>query len=476
MIEYIDIDKLNPADYNPRCLSDDALAELKNSITELGVIKPIIIRRSDFRIMAGHQRTKTMKLLGYTQVPAFILDGVNSTDEVRFNQLHNFVECEVHDAQPLLTITPDSIQGTGFQVIKNSDIHLHNKGTKNTFVVELTKMVIRYGQFANAICDSAGNILVSCVYAKAIKLLGMDLLVYVLPEGMEERARYFFGKQYGVFEYSHIEKKTYIQSFAQKPRLRSKNGVMASRTHSVLYETQVIPIIDKSMRILDFGAGQKDYAIYLRKKGYKIDAIEFFHRQDNVDAIDEKEIRDDNARICRTLETYGQYDVIVCDSVLNSVNSLQDEKNVLLSLAALCKKGGLIFWSGIPLQFRQKTSDRKNSMDYRTVSIFLDKNGFTANLRYGEWYFQKYHSMENIRELNTKYIGSNFKVYENGRLIPEDGEVKASSFQVVSINDKAASLEEMEEALRYEFSLPLPRGKRWNLDKDLIPAYLKSLK
>lgn len=115
-------------------------------------------------------------------------------------------------------------------------------------------------------------------------------------------------------------------------------------------------------------------------------------------------------------------------------------------------------------------------MDYRTVSVFLDKNGFTANLRYGEWYFQKYHSMVNICELNTKYIGNNFKVYENGRLIPENGEVKASSFQVVSINDKPATLEEMEEALRYEFSLPLPQGKRWNLDKDLLPAYLKSLK
>lgn len=64
-------------------------------------------------------------------------------------------------------------------------------------------------------------------------------------------------------------------------------------------------------------------------------------------------------------------------------------------------------------------------MDYRTVSVFLDKNGFTANLRYGEWYFQKYHDMANISELNTKY-GRNFKVYENGRrLVPEDGEVKA---------------------------------------------------
>lgn len=475
MIEYIDIDKLNPADYNPRCLSADALEDLKKSITELGVIKPIIIRRSDYRIMAGHQRTKTMKLLGYTQVPAFILDSVNSTDEVRFNQLHNYVECEIHDAQPMLTISPEAIQVTGFQVIKNKDIQLHNKGTKNTFVVELTKMIIRYGQFANAICDMEGNILVSCVYAKAIKLLGMDLLVYVLPSGAEDRAKYFFGKEYGVFEYSHIEKKTYIQSFAQKARLRTKDGVLANRTHSVLYETQVIPIIDKNMRILDFGAGQKDYAIYLRKKGYKVDAIEFFHRQDNVDAIDEKEVREDNARICRTLESYGQYDIVVCDSVLNSVNSLQDEKNVLLSLSALCKKGGLIFWSGIPLHFRQKTSDRKNSMDYRTVSVFLDKHGFTANLRYGEWYFQKYHSMADICELNTKYIGNNFKVYENGRLIPKEGEVKASSFQVVSINDKLVSKEEMIEALKYEFSLPLPKGKRWDLDKDLLPSFLKTL-
>ena len=84
--------------------------------------------------------------------------------------------------------------------------------------------------------------------------------------------------------------------------------------------------------------------------------------------------------------------------------------------------------------------------------------------------------MANICELNTKYIGNNFKVYENGRLIPENGEVKASSFQVVSINDKPSTLEEMQEALRYEFSLPLPRGKRWDLDKDLLPAYLKSLK
>lgn len=53
-MEYIDIESLNPAEYNPRLLTPEAQENLKKSITELGIIKPIIIRRSDKRIMAGH--------------------------------------------------------------------------------------------------------------------------------------------------------------------------------------------------------------------------------------------------------------------------------------------------------------------------------------------------------------------------------------------------------------------------------------
>ena len=112
MMEYIDISILNPAEYNPRLLTNEAQEDLKKSIKELGIIKPIIIRQSDKRIMAGHQRTKTMKLLGYTHVPAFILDGVNSTDEVRFNQLHNYAECELSEIQPEINVSlPKGTEG-----------------------------------------------------------------------------------------------------------------------------------------------------------------------------------------------------------------------------------------------------------------------------------------------------------------------------------------------------------------------------
>ena len=472
MMKYIDISILNPAEYNPRLLTDEAQYNLKGSITELGIIKPIIIRKSDNRIMAGHQRTKTMKLLGYTQGPAFVLEEVNSTDEVRFNQLHNYAECEVSEIQPNIRVS--LTEGTeGFYTVPNKDISLLTKGGNNSRVVDLTKMILRYGQFANAVCDHTGKVLISTIYAKTVKLLGMDLLVYVLPKGKEETALKYFSKEYGVFEYSHLERKTYMQSFAQKARLRQKNGIPSGRSHSTLYETQVIPYITKEMHILDFGAGQKDYATMLKNKGYRIDAIEFFHRKDGADVIDEREIRQDCNSICKTLSEYGLYDVVVCDSVLNSVNSIEDEKNVLLSLSALCKPGGIIFWSGIPLLFAQKSSERKETHDHRSKAIFLDENNFTANFRFGEWYFQHYHSTADIIRLNTAYIGNDFGVFDKGMKISPDRELRCSSFQVASVNGRSTSKEEYIQALQYEFTLPLPNGRRWNLDKEIISVFNK---
>ena len=189
--------------------------------------------------------------------------------------LHNYAECEVSEVQPDIRVSvPEGTEG--FFMVPNKDIAVITKGGNNSRVVDLTKMILRYGQFANAVCNHDGKVIISTVYAKAVKIMGMDLLVYVLPEGKEELALSYFSKEYGVFEYSHLERKTYIQSFAQKARLREKNGVPSSRSHSTLYERLVLPFITKDMHVLDFGAGQKDYATRLKKDGYLIDAIEFF--------------------------------------------------------------------------------------------------------------------------------------------------------------------------------------------------------
>ena len=46
-ITYIDINKLNPAPYNPRKISPEALEKLKNVIKNTGLIDPLIARYAD---------------------------------------------------------------------------------------------------------------------------------------------------------------------------------------------------------------------------------------------------------------------------------------------------------------------------------------------------------------------------------------------------------------------------------------------
>lgn len=55
-IEKIDINKILPADYNPRKISEKDYNNLKKSIDTFGVVDPIIINLKDNTIIGGHQR------------------------------------------------------------------------------------------------------------------------------------------------------------------------------------------------------------------------------------------------------------------------------------------------------------------------------------------------------------------------------------------------------------------------------------
>jgi ParB family transcriptional regulator, chromosome partitioning protein len=464
----IDISAISGASYNPRAISEEKIATLRESIECLGIIKPIIVRKEDGTILAGHQRTKSAKLSGYSTIKGFYLTDVNSTDEVRFNQLHNLSECEISEKAPVILVTA-LIPAGEFSIVKNRDIQIISPGEKNQAVNQLSKLILRYGQFANAIINQDGRVIISAVYAKAVKLLGLDLWVYRIPKEKEILALKYFSMEYGQFSYEHIERKTYIQSLAQKNRLRSE-----SHSRSTLYEKVILPKLSKNDNALDFGAGQRDYSKMLSKKGYRIFPLEFYLRRPGADVIWMSEIIRDFQRIENHLATIGQFDVVICDSVMNSVDSIQAQNSVLITLSALCKKGGTIFWSGIPLKFKKMHINRKNTFDNKESAAFLDDNGFTGNYRYGEWYFQKYHTRSEVETLNRKYFSNRFSVYDRG-LISPSGELNGSAYQVETVNDKLPSEKEVIEALTFEFSLPLPGGERHQLVDRILSAYQKSM-
>jgi ParB-like chromosome segregation protein Spo0J len=79
-IDNIPVSKLNPATYNPRKISRQMLKSLKATITEFGMVDPLVVNK-DMTIIGGHQRFKACVELGFTEMPCVVLDLMKSKEK-----------------------------------------------------------------------------------------------------------------------------------------------------------------------------------------------------------------------------------------------------------------------------------------------------------------------------------------------------------------------------------------------------------
>ncbi len=73
----IQVSQISPNPFQPRLEFDaDALEELKQSISENGVITPITVRphNNGYQLIAGERRLRAVQELGLRTIPAFVLD------------------------------------------------------------------------------------------------------------------------------------------------------------------------------------------------------------------------------------------------------------------------------------------------------------------------------------------------------------------------------------------------------------------
>lgn len=73
-IEYVPINSLQPNDYNPNRQSEHEFELLRRSITEDGFTQPIIVNRTDQKIVDGEHRWRMAGELGYETVPVVFVD------------------------------------------------------------------------------------------------------------------------------------------------------------------------------------------------------------------------------------------------------------------------------------------------------------------------------------------------------------------------------------------------------------------
>ena len=448
MISYVDIEKIKPAKYNPRIISDKQIEELKKSITELGFVIPILVNSKNNVIIAGHQRTKTAKLCGLKQVPAIFVDSIVVGDEIKFNQIHNAIDKSLKSAPKLLR----AYEKEKFIEIDHKEFT--NEKAFAVIVNEICKLILKYGNVLTCvICKD--KVVYGSEYIKACKCLNIKVNAYIVNDEKFEKLMYFLNEEYGKYYYGDIKKETFVQGLAQMNRSTTKkNGVKQNK--SILYTTKVLPYLttqSKDVSILDFGCGKGVYIEELSKTFKSAIPLEFYNH--NGKQINVAKGNEQINNLIKFLKIQNKFDVVVCDSVLNSVDSLEAEKSVLTCLNLFAKEK--VFLSGRTIKATALAKD-KWSATRKNELKFLDDYNFTSTYREGKWFFQHFHTKEYLTEiLNNNGFEIVDLVYDK----------YSRTFQVECNKIKDLTKEEYIKAIDFEFNLPLPNNKSYNMQNEV---------
>jgi len=115
-MEKIKIDKLNPAEYNPRKdlkPGDSVYEKLKQSIQTFGYVEPVLWNKRTGNIIGGHQRYKVLVELGQTEIDCVVVD-MDLENEKALNIALNKVSGDWDNDKLILLIS--DLQGSDFDV------------------------------------------------------------------------------------------------------------------------------------------------------------------------------------------------------------------------------------------------------------------------------------------------------------------------------------------------------------------------
>lgn len=453
------VEKLTPADYNPRKITDESFKKLQESLTKFGIVIPLIINEDNI-LIAGHQRTRAIKSLGFEKAPVYISnDKISVIDEINFNLRHNRVETN-HSGVKILK---EDIPEGEFCKIAPEEVEVPDKSGA-LYVMHLGTFLNRYGEFDGIVVDYQNNILCNSDYAYACKLTKNPILCYKLPKGLEYEFKRYTLVDYGEYSYDKLNIKSYYQTLLQPPQ-RAKMDKLSSR----LYDNVVVPYLAKhkseNPSLFDFGAGKLAYVRKLRKEGYDTYGYEPFYRslkdrdKLNIGAtVNMINIMD------KKLRKNGLFDIGVCDTVINATINEDFEDCVMTCCNALLRLDGTMFFAtrNIGEVTYLNKADSIRSMGTRLD--YLDDKNFSVFNAYGVWNILNFHSSKTFYRLAKKYF--------------ENVKVKSISNSVLAICDTPIELDidHVDRCINIEFNMEYPNEYYHNKHESLCEIILELYK
>lgn len=97
-VRQVNVDNIVPNPFQPRkTFNEDSLKELAASITEFGVIQPLLVRKTEsgLELIAGERRLRASRLAGLTHVPV-ILKELNDQEMAELAMIENLQREDLH--------------------------------------------------------------------------------------------------------------------------------------------------------------------------------------------------------------------------------------------------------------------------------------------------------------------------------------------------------------------------------------------
>ena len=299
------------------------------------------------------------------------VDEIVLGDEIKFNQIHNGIDKSLNNSPVLLREYPKE----QFIQIDNKDFS--EKTAFATIVNEICKLILKYGNVLSCVI-AKNKVIYGCEYIKACKILNIKINTYIVNDDKFEKVIYYLNQQYGQYYYGDIERKTYVQGLAQLNRSVEKRENL-KQNKSVLYTylvNEYLKTQKDDISILDFGCGKGAYINSLSKKYKNALGLEFYNN--NFKSINITKGNKQIDRLIEYLKNNKDFDVVVCDSVLNSVDSVEAERSVITCLNLFTNNR--LFISGRTLE-GVRMGKAKNGNALKNRLTFLDENNFTSTYR-----------------------------------------------------------------------------------------------
>lgn len=502
MVKLVDLDKVNPSTYNPRKADPQRLDILELSLRKLGFLLPIFCSKNG-EILSGHQRHHVSERMGLTKIPCDYTDEMSLADRkainIAFNRGTNDLgaaDTPVNMTEALARINLESAASKVPDKDPNSKDFYRCLHARVVPVSKLTE--INTGRWVNYARNMA-----RLLYGKKIKMPivctpdnkvvnGIGRLQYAAEKNWKTIEVVYIS--YDEADLSHAMLNMLSMDFDIHNRyedlLRYNSFRRARRSRSELGQGFLFTVAPSSRSkdfdvtkpenaklwkrthgrsVVDFGAGHLTETKILRSIGVSVAPFEPFRLGENNEIN-----KTESVKIARefidTVKSGKKFTSVFISSVLNSVPFAGDRQKIACLCAALCGDNTRLYacassaTGSTSLKMTQgmdALAERQST--YATFSLDYE-GGITIGDFQEKPKVQKYHTPTEFYSLFKRY-------FKTVNVVDKLNNVRA----VCMTPDRDAILEDLREAIEFEFNLPYPDDSRMGLVDEAIEAYSKRL-